>query len=449
MDPLPLPPPLPPMEVAAARIAQVATPIPVLLPTPTHNHPPYSQMITAAITALKEKDGSSRQAIAKYIERVYSDLPPNHSALLTQHLKRLKNCGELVMVKHSYALPRSPTQSQPDPAGNALSPKRRPGRPPKPKLEQQPQFQFQPEDSMGQFPQLHFQQPSMPHFQPFVVPEVHNSGPESVFASLGLVDAPPAPPPPPQPTPATKRRPGRPKRIISEDKVPAAPLGVRRPGRPPKGNQPGLATVSGVVVGRPRGRPKKNISTGTTGIPRGRPKASATTIAKKLGRPRGRPAKNAQLGSAGGLVIVPITDNDAPAAAPLPGNNGVVPMPKRRGRPPTKYADGLLPAPKPRGRLPRSSADGVKKPRKLSGKPLGRPRKNALLAAPNAPDSQHLEALQDLQGKLEQLKSRIKETASVLRPCLNSETAMAALQDLEEFAANGVNPVQLPPPVPI
>nr|GLL21783.1 protein VASP homolog [Ipomoea trifida] len=401
MDPLPLPPPLPPMEVAAARIAQ---------------------MITAAITALKEKDGSSRQAIAKYIERVYSDLPPNHSALLTQHLKRLKNCGELVMVKHSYALPRSPTQSQPDPAGNALSPKRRPGRPPKPKLEQQPQFQFQPEDSMGQFPQLHFQQPSMPHFQPFVVPE---------------------------PTPATKRRPGRPKRIISEDKVPAAPLGVRRPGRPPKGNQPGLATVSGVVVGRPRGRPKKNISTGTTGMPRGRPKASATTIAKKLGRPRGRPAKNAQLGSAGGLVIVPITDNDAPAAAPLPGNNGVVPMPKRRGRPPTKYADGLLPAPKPRGRLPRSSADGVKKPRKLSGKPLGRPRKNALLAAPNAPDSQHLAALQDLQGKLEQLKSRIKETASVLRPCLNSETAMAALQDLEEFAANGVNPVQLPPPVPI
>nr|GMD52406.1 protein VASP homolog [Ipomoea batatas] len=401
MDPLPLPPPLPPMEVAAARIAQ---------------------MITAAITALKEKDGSSRQAIAKYIERVYSDLPPNHSALLTQHLKRLKNCGELVMVKHSYALPRSPTQSQPDPAGNALSPKRRPGRPPKPKLEQQPQFQFQPEDSMGQFPQLHFQQPSMPHFQPFVVPE---------------------------PTPATKRRPGRPKRIISEDKVPAAPLGVRRPGRPPKGNQPGLATVSGVVVGRPRGRPKKNISTGTTGIPRGRPKASTTTIAKKLGRPRGRPAKNAQLGSAGGLVIVPITDNDAPAAAPLPGNNGVVPMPKRLGRPPTKYADGLLPAPKPRGRLPRSSADGVKKPRKLSGKPLGRPRKNALLAAPNAPDSQHLEALQDLQGKLEQLKSRIKETASVLRPCLNSETAMAALQDLEEFAANGVNPVQLPPPVPI
>lgn len=44
-------------------------------------------------------------------------------------------------------------------------------------------------------------------------------------------------------------------------------------------------------------------------------------------------------------------------------------------------------------------------------------------------------------------KSRIKETANVLRPCLNSETAMAALQDLEAFAANDVNPVQ--PPVPI
>lgn len=332
-------------------------------------------MITAAITALKEKDGSSRQAIAKYIERVYSDLPPNHSALLTQHLKRLKNCGQLVMVKHSYQLPRSLAQLPPEPAGNAApapSPKKKPGRPPKPKPDLDAQPQFQP-DSMGEF-QLQFHQPAMPQFQPFVVQEVQNSGgiePESVFASLGLVDAPAGPPPPPAAsTPATKRRPGRPKRITSEDKGPANPLGVRRPGRPPKG---GLTAVSG-VVGRPRGRPKRSISTGT-GNPRGRPKANAATIAKKLGRPRGRPAKNAQLGSGGELVVVPITDNDAAGAPLAAASNGAVAMPKRRGRPPSKYADALLPAPKPRGRPTRSNADGVKKPRRLSGKPLGRPRK--------------------------------------------------------------------------
>ncbi|GMY38415.1 Histone H1.2 [Fagus crenata] len=32
--------------------------------------------------------------------------PPTHSALLTHHLKRLKNSGLLIMVKKSYKLPR-------------------------------------------------------------------------------------------------------------------------------------------------------------------------------------------------------------------------------------------------------------------------------------------------------------------------------------------------------
>ncbi|KAL2477241.1 histone H1-like [Forsythia ovata] len=58
-------------------------------------------MITVAIAGLKEKNGSSRRAIAKYMETQYTNLPPTHN------LKRLKNNGQIVMVKHSYKLPRS------------------------------------------------------------------------------------------------------------------------------------------------------------------------------------------------------------------------------------------------------------------------------------------------------------------------------------------------------
>ncbi|KAG4927433.1 hypothetical protein JHK82_053206 [Glycine max] len=73
-------------------------------------------MIYTAIEALKEKDGSSKRAIAKYIEQVYTQLPPNHSNLLTQHLTHLKSRGLLQMVKKSYALPRSVPVSVPGPA---------------------------------------------------------------------------------------------------------------------------------------------------------------------------------------------------------------------------------------------------------------------------------------------------------------------------------------------
>lgn len=90
-------------------------------------------MIYAAITALKERDGSSKRAIAKYIEGAYTGLPPTHSALLTHNLKRLKDAGLLVMVKKSYMLPGSdstigntaapPTNPHPDaPAVSASSP---------------------------------------------------------------------------------------------------------------------------------------------------------------------------------------------------------------------------------------------------------------------------------------------------------------------------------------
>ncbi|KAK6925380.1 Linker histone H1/H5, domain H15 [Dillenia turbinata] len=125
-------------EVAAAP-AQAANPTPNHVAAPTH--PPYPEMTTTAIGALKEQNGSSKRAIVKYIEKAYTNLPPTHSTLLSHQLKRLKNNGFLVMNKHSYLLPSlariprsaptAPFSSTGPPAASDIN--KRPGRPPKPK----------------------------------------------------------------------------------------------------------------------------------------------------------------------------------------------------------------------------------------------------------------------------------------------------------------------------
>ncbi|KAK1370810.1 AT hook, DNA-binding motif-containing protein [Heracleum sosnowskyi] len=84
--------------------------------------PPYPEMIMGAIDALKEKDGLSKSSIGRHIESTYGDLPAGHTNSLTEHLNKLKEDGELVLVKNNYM--------RPDP--NA-PPKRGRGRPPKAK----------------------------------------------------------------------------------------------------------------------------------------------------------------------------------------------------------------------------------------------------------------------------------------------------------------------------
>lgn len=86
-------------------------------------------MITSAIVAMKEKDGSSRQAIGKYIESEYKNLSPNHATLLTQQIRKMKNQGQLIMNKHSYMLSGF-GHGQSSVQGSVVT-KRRPGRPPK------------------------------------------------------------------------------------------------------------------------------------------------------------------------------------------------------------------------------------------------------------------------------------------------------------------------------
>ncbi|XP_052182765.1 histone H1 [Diospyros lotus] len=369
-QPPPPPPPRPAVAEPPAHVAHAANPTP---PNNHHNHPPYAEMITAAIAALKERNGSSRQAIAKYIEKEYPNLPAKHSALLTHHLKRLKNSGQLLMVKHSYKLPRStapllPSATDATGNGNASSSgqKRGPGRPPKARVEAQP-------ISVG-------------------------VGPESVLVSLGLVDE---PAPAPAPAPQSKRGRGRPpksglvgmdsgaKRGRGRPPMPK-PLSLlmgqsgpkRRPGRPPIGS-------------RPRGRPKKDGS-----------------VAKTPGRGRGRPPKNA---------VAPAAAAHSDAAAAVGGDGALAVV-----------GDGLLPV-KRRGRPPGSGG----RPRKLSGKPLGRPKKNALMAGDQAVATQEVVAYEELKNKLEHFQSRVRHAVSLVKPQLNNETAVSALgalQELEQLA---------------
>nr|DAD32129.1 TPA_asm: hypothetical protein HUJ06_010980 [Nelumbo nucifera] len=101
-------------------------------------------MILAAIAALNEKNGSNKSAISKYIESQYGDIPAGHSQLLSHHLNRMKESGELIMVKNNYIKPnpdgpprrgrgRPPKPKIPLPPGTVLLPPRPRGRPPKPK----------------------------------------------------------------------------------------------------------------------------------------------------------------------------------------------------------------------------------------------------------------------------------------------------------------------------
>ncbi|PIN13842.1 hypothetical protein CDL12_13537 [Handroanthus impetiginosus] len=64
-------------------------------------------LILEAITKLKEPRGSSRPAIAQYIEEHYSS-PPDFERTLAANLKILTESGRLIKVKHQYRIaPRS------------------------------------------------------------------------------------------------------------------------------------------------------------------------------------------------------------------------------------------------------------------------------------------------------------------------------------------------------
>ena len=82
------------MSDAAAKPAKKAP----SKPKKAADHPKYIDMIVAAITALKERNGSSRQGIVKYIKANYK-VGDNAEAQIKLNLKRNVVNGGLVQVK--------------------------------------------------------------------------------------------------------------------------------------------------------------------------------------------------------------------------------------------------------------------------------------------------------------------------------------------------------------
>lgn len=71
-------------------------------------------MIQRAIAELNEQGGSSEEAISKFIEAEYEDLPFAHVALLTCHLQKLVIKGKLdQFIKwHTNECPKYISNSQ-------------------------------------------------------------------------------------------------------------------------------------------------------------------------------------------------------------------------------------------------------------------------------------------------------------------------------------------------
>ena len=65
----------------------------MLKPSTKPAHPPYSKMIVEAIAALKDRKGSSRQALVKYIKGNYTGIGDNCSSNVNKKLKVLKEEG--------------------------------------------------------------------------------------------------------------------------------------------------------------------------------------------------------------------------------------------------------------------------------------------------------------------------------------------------------------------
>jgi hypothetical protein len=64
-------------------------------------HPPFKAMITAALTGLKERGGSSRQAILKYIVANYKVDAAKAAVPLRMALKRGVTAGSIAKAKES------------------------------------------------------------------------------------------------------------------------------------------------------------------------------------------------------------------------------------------------------------------------------------------------------------------------------------------------------------
>ncbi|KAG2305075.1 hypothetical protein Bca4012_064153 [Brassica carinata] len=364
---------------------------------PSWVHPHYSEMICCAIAALNEADGSSKQAISRYIERTYTGIPTAHGALLTHHLKSLKNSGVLMMVKKSYKLASA---AAPPPASVAVEP---------------PRSDFTSNNSVNEMQPL-------PDLAPTSAPQTQKRGrgrppkakPDVVQTNNG------------NSTWEQKEFP------VSRPEVQIQPL-------PPP--QPQLQAQPQSVVKRPPGRPRKDGALPTVKTP----VSGGAEIAKRRGRPPS--------GRAAGRERKPAVVSAPASVIPYVANGGV----RRRGRPKRVDAgasSAALPPPPPppkaeggggsqvakrgRGRPPKIGGV-MRKPMKpkrgyiRTGKPLGRPRKNT--ASKGASTQQDI-GYGELKKKFEMFQEKAKDIVTVLKAEFGgseNQAVVQAIQSLEDL----------------
>ena len=85
-----------------SEAAKTAKKVVAKKPKKPAEHPKYSEMISQAIAALKERNGSSRQAIVKYVKGNFK-VADNCDSHVKLSLKRLVVAGTLIQVKGTGA----------------------------------------------------------------------------------------------------------------------------------------------------------------------------------------------------------------------------------------------------------------------------------------------------------------------------------------------------------
>ena len=95
-------------------------------------HPPVAQMVTAAITSLKERNGSSLAAIKKYIAANYKCDVAKLAPFIRKFLKKGVADGKLKQIKGSFKVDKTKVEKPKKSPKKAKKPKK-PKTPKKPK----------------------------------------------------------------------------------------------------------------------------------------------------------------------------------------------------------------------------------------------------------------------------------------------------------------------------
>merc|ERR1711966_488633 len=95
--------------------------------TDMSSHPPYAKMIVTAIAALKDRTGSSLQAIKKAIGAAYPALSPaSVSKATTASLKKMVAAGTVNQTKGSYKLSAKTKDAAKKPVAKKTAAKKKP-----------------------------------------------------------------------------------------------------------------------------------------------------------------------------------------------------------------------------------------------------------------------------------------------------------------------------------